>query len=121
MKNIDLKPIRTEKEYESFLDFVDEQFDRKVPKNTPEGDFLEMALLLIKDYEDKNHAIPYLDPIEAIKGKMESEGLKSKDLIGVIGSKGYVSAILNRKKPLTLKLAKIFHKKFGIPSEVLLA
>ncbi|AWW00992.1 transcriptional regulator [Arcticibacterium luteifluviistationis] len=115
-----LKPIRTEDEYEVFLEFVDEQFDKKVTKNSPEGDVLEMALLLIKDYEDKHYAIPYPDPIEAIKGKMADEGIKSKDLIGLVGSKSYISAILNRKKPLTLKIARIFHEKLGIPAEVLL-
>ncbi len=82
---------------------------------------MEKALLLIKDYEDKNYCIPYPDPIEAIKNKMKDEGLKHKDFIESIGSKAYVSAILNHKKPLTLKIAKMFHKRLGIPAEVLLS
>lgn len=65
---ITLKPIRTEEEYEAFLEFVDEQFDKKVAKDSPEGDVLEMALLLIKDYEEKHYTISYPDPIEAING-----------------------------------------------------
>lgn len=121
MKPITLKPIRAEEEYEAFLEFVDEQFDKKVAKNSPEGDVLEMALLLVKDYEDRHYSIPYPDPIEAIKSKMAEEGIKSKDFIDLIGSKSYVSAILNRKKPLTLKIAKVFHEKLGIPAEVLLS
>jgi HTH-type transcriptional regulator / antitoxin HigA len=52
---------------------------------------------------------------------MEEKGLRNKDLVNKIGSKGYVSAILSRKKPLTLELAKIFHKELGVPAEVLLS
>ena len=61
------------------------------------------------------------DPIEAIKGKMEERGMKNKDLVGTVGSKGYVSSLLNRRKPITLELAKLFHRELGIPAEVLLS
>jgi HTH-type transcriptional regulator/antitoxin HigA len=116
-----LKKIKNNKEYKACLDWVDEMFDKKVKPNTPEGDLLEVALLLIKEYEDVKYPVPLPDPIEAIKIKMEERGLKNKDLVALIGSKGYVSALLNRKKPLTLTLAKIFYKELGIPAEVLLA
>lgn len=78
-------------------------------------------LLLIKEYEDKHYPIPTPDPLEAIKLKMEERGLKNKDLVNKIGSKGYVSAILSGKKPLTLEPAKIFHKELGIPANILLS
>jgi HTH-type transcriptional regulator/antitoxin HigA len=61
------------------------------------------------------------DPIEAIRMKMSEMGLKNKDLVGKIGSKGYISSILNKRKPLTLELAKIFHKELKIPAEILLS
>lgn len=51
---------------------------------------------------------------------MEEKGIKNKDLVGKIGSKGYVSSILSKRKPLSLDMARIFHKELGIPSEVLL-
>ncbi len=116
-----LKPLRTKKEYEALLDWVDEMFDKKVKANSPEGEQLQIALLLIKQYEDEHYPIPTPDPIEAIKMKMEEKGIKSKDLVGLIGSKGYISSLLNRKKPLTLEIAKIFHKKLGVPAEILLS
>jgi HTH-type transcriptional regulator/antitoxin HigA len=80
-----------------------------------------VALLLIKEYEDKNYPIPVPDPIEAIKLKMTEKGLKNKDFIGKVGTKGYVSSILNKKKPLTLELAKWFHRELGISAEILLS
>ena len=116
-----LKPIKSKKEYDALLEWVDEMFDRKVKANTPEGGQLQIALLLIKQYEDDHYPVPMPDPIEAIKLKMEEKGIKSKDLVGVIGSKGYISSLLNRKKPLTLEIAKIFHKKLGVSAEILLS
>jgi HTH-type transcriptional regulator / antitoxin HigA len=118
---MELKPIRNDEEYEQMLEWVDEQFDLKPEPNSAEGNKLQVALLIIKAYEDIHFQVPHPDPIEAIKLKMEEMGLKSKDLVAWVGSKAYVSALLNRKKPLTLKLAKVFHEKLGIPAQVLLS
>ena len=116
-----LKPIKSKKDYEAYLDWVDSLFDKKVKPNTPEGETLHIALLLIKEYEDKHYPVPVPDPIESIKRRMLERGLKNKDLVGKIGTKGYVSAVLNKKKPLTLKLAKMFHRELGISADVLLS
>lgn len=118
---MELRIIKTKKQYQQYLDWVDNAFDRKVKPNSPEGEKLQVALLLIKQYEDIHYPIPVPDPIEAIKVKMQERGLKNKDLVGIVGTKGYVSAILNKKKPLTLELVKVFHRMFQIPAEVLLS
>ena len=119
--NMELKIIKTKKQYEQFLNWVDAQFNNKVKSNTLQGEKLQVALLLIKQYEDANYPIPLPDPIDAIKVKMNELGLKNKDLVGKMGSKGYVSSLLNKKKPLTLELAKLFHQELNIPAEVLLS
>jgi len=116
-----LKIIKTKKDYDDSLNWVDKMFDKKAKLNTPEGEKLQIALLLIKQYEDEQYPIPIPDPIEAIKIKMIEKGLKNKDLVGKVGSKGYISALLNKKKPLTLDLAKIFHNELGISSDILLS
>lgn len=116
-----LKIIKTKKDYQAYLNWVDELFDKKVAANSVEGEELQVVLLLIKQYEDIHYPIPFPDPIDAIKAKMEERGMKNKDLVGKIGTKGYVSALLNKRKPLNLELAKIFHRELGIPAEVLLA
>lgn len=116
-----LKPIKTKKDYEAFLEWVDELLAKKVKPNTPEGGTLQVALLLIKQYEDQHYQIPYPDPIEAIKAKMQEKGLRNKDLVGKIGSKGYISAVLNKKKPMTLELAKIFRRELGVSADILLS
>lgn len=98
-----LKPIKTKKDYEDYLDWVDEMFDKKVKPNSTEGQMLQIVLVLIKHYEDEHYPIPVPDPIEAIKVKMEELGLKNKDLVGKV------------------ELAKIFHRELGISAEVLLS
>ena len=118
---MELRIIRTEAQYEEYLEWVDRQFDRKVKPDSPLGEKVQVALLLIKQYEDEHHPVPLPDPIEAIKLKMQERGMRNKDLVGKVGSKGYVSALLNRRKPLTLELAKLFHRELSIPAEVLLS
>ncbi|MGM9476372.1 helix-turn-helix domain-containing protein [Pedobacter sp. GSP4] len=88
--------------------------------NTPEGDELELLLVLVKDFDEKNYQLPELDAIGVIKYKMEEMGVKAKDLEPVIGSKGHVSAILSGKRDITLKMAQKLKNYFNIPSEVFL-
>ena len=116
-----LRPIKTEQQYDEVLTWLDAQFDRQTPPNSPEGEDVQIALLLVKAYEDAHYPIPAPDPIAAIQLKMAEQGLKPKDLVGHIGSKSYVSAILNRRKPLTLAMARFFHHQLHIPASVLLA
>jgi len=118
---MELKIIKNKKEYSNCLDWVDQQFDKKIKPNSPEGEKLQIILLVIKQYEDIHFPVPLPDPIETIKMKMVEKGMRNKDLIGIIGSKGYISSILNKKKPLTLELVKIFHRELDIPAHVLLA
>jgi HTH-type transcriptional regulator/antitoxin HigA len=87
---------------------------------TSEDDELGILLLLIKDYEDRNIVMPEVDVLEFIKEKMQEKGLKNKDLIPVIGSKGYVSAILSGKRDLTLKMAARLKDFLNVPAEMFL-
>jgi HTH-type transcriptional regulator/antitoxin HigA len=116
-----LKIIVSKKEYQQYLIWADEMFNKKVSPETPEGEKLQIVLLLIKQYEDQHYPVPKPDPIDAIKSKMVDLGLKNKYFVGKLGSKGYVSAILNKRKPLTLEIARLFHNELGIPADVLLS
>ena len=88
--------------------------------NTPEGDELDLLMVLIKDYDEKHYQLPELDALEVIKYKMLEMGLKAKDLEPLIGSKGHVSAILSGKREITLKMAQKLKNYFSIPAEVFL-
>jgi HTH-type transcriptional regulator/antitoxin HigA len=112
-----IKPIRTQEDYEATIARIEEIFDAE--PDSPEGDELEILASLVETYEKKNYPIGLPDPIEAIKIRMEDLGLDRKDLESAIGSKGRVSEILNRKRPLTLPMVQKLSEKLGLPTEVL--
>lgn len=115
---MELKIIKTEEEHTKAVRRAMEIFHAE--PNTPEDDELGVLLLLIKDYEDKNHPMPEIDALEVIKLKMKEKGLKNKDLESIIGSKGHVSAVLSGKREITLKMAQKLKNFLGLPAEVFL-
>jgi len=88
--------------------------------NTSEGDELELLLVLVKDFDEKNYQLPELDALAVIKYKMKEMGVKAKDLEPIIRSKGHVSAVLSGKRDITLKMAQKLKNYFSIPSDVFL-
>jgi HTH-type transcriptional regulator / antitoxin HigA len=81
---------------------------------------LEVLSVLVRDYEARHYPIPPPDTVEAIKFRLEQQGLTSKALEGVIGSRTRVFEVLNRKRPLSLRMIRNLHDGFGIPYESLL-
>jgi len=110
--------IKTEKEYDEALERLSEIFDAK--ENSKKGQEAELLVLLIENYEDKNYAIETPDPIVAVRIRMEELELKQKDLIGVVGSKGIVSEVLNRKRRLTVKMIRNLSERLKITPNVLI-
>jgi HTH-type transcriptional regulator / antitoxin HigA len=115
---IEVKPIRTKRDYEDALVEIEKLFDAK--PGTLEGDRLEILTTLVEAYENQHYAIPLPDPVEAIKYYLESRGLSRRDLELYLGSRARVSEILNRKRPLSLEMIRQLHKGLGIPAEVLI-
>ncbi|QWD62316.1 type II toxin-antitoxin system HigA family antitoxin [Polynucleobacter sp. MWH-UH25E] len=116
----ELKPIRNEKDYMSALAEVSLFVDKEPKKGSKEADRLELLLMLIEAYEAKHYSIDPPDPVEAIKFRMEQAGLKPKDLQPMIGGLNRVYEILNRKRPLTLKMIWKLHSMLGIPADSLI-
>lgn len=114
---MNIKPIKTKKDYEQAMLRLEDLFDAK--KGTPKGDELEVLSLLIENYEREKFPIDLPDPVEAIKFRMEQLGLTQTDLAGVIGQKSRASEILNRKRKLSLDMIRQLHKEWHIPTEVL--
>jgi HTH-type transcriptional regulator/antitoxin HigA len=90
------------------------------PSGTPEGDRLDVLATLIDAYEDEHHPIDPPDPIEAIKFRMEQQGLTRKDLEAIIGTRTRVAEILNRRRGLSIAMIRRLHEKLGISAEVLI-
>ncbi len=115
---MNIKPIRTKKDYEQALARLEVIFDSK--KGTEKGDELEILGMLIENYENEKFAIGFPDPVEAIKYRMEQLGYNQTDLANVVGLKSRASEILNRKRKLSLEMIRQLHDRLNIPTEVLI-
>lgn len=113
-----IKIISTEAEYDRALARLEKIFDSKPASK--DGQEAELLALLIEDYEAKEHTIDAPDPIVAIRIRMEEMELKQKDLVGIIGSKGIVSEVLNRKRKLTVNMIRNLSHKLKIAATVLI-
>jgi HTH-type transcriptional regulator/antitoxin HigA len=113
-----MKIIRNEKDYEAALKRMDEIFSAE--SGTDDFDEMEVLTLLIENYEEEHYSMDLPDPIEAIKFRMDQEGLKQADLIPLIGSRSKVSEVLSGKAGLSLKMIRNIHRQLGISAEVLL-
>ena len=116
---MNIKPIRNDDDLAAALGRMEQMWGAEA--NTPEGDELEVLALLIEKYEDEHHPMPPSDPIEAIKFRMDQQGLTPRNLEAYIGPSGRVSEVLNRKRPLSLRMIKRLHEGLHIPYESLLA
>ena len=117
---MNIKPIRTEIDYEQALENLENIFD--APKGTPENDLAEVLVTLINKYELEHYPIEAPDPIEAIKIRMAEMDLHQKDLMDFIGTKsrGTISNILNKRRPLTLPVIRAIGPKLGLSFDILI-
>jgi HTH-type transcriptional regulator/antitoxin HigA len=115
---MELKPIRTKKDYQTALATVDQLWNARA--KSLEADRLDVLAMLIESYERQHFPIPDPDPIEFLNHVMEARGLVRKDLEPYIGPRGRVSDILNRTRPLTLEMIRRLADGLKIPAEVLI-
>lgn len=115
---MEIRPIKTKADYKAALKEVETLMSAE--QGSENGDRLEVMVTLIEAYERVHYPIDFPDPIEAIKFRMEQQGLTVEDLVEVIGRKNRVYEILARKRPLTLRMIEGLHEVFSIPAESLL-
>jgi HTH-type transcriptional regulator/antitoxin HigA len=111
------KLIKTEKDYRAALRRIEEIFGAK--RGTPEGDELELLATLVELYEDEAFPIGLPSPVEAIRFRMEQQGLRPKDLAPHLGGANRVSEVLSGKRALTTAMIHKLHHELGIPAHVL--
>lgn len=114
----EIKPIRTEEDYEGTLARIDELMGGKY--GSTEGDELDVLVTLAESWEDEHYPMGYPEPHEAIRFRMEQAGLRPRDLIPIFGSRARVSDVLSGKRAITMPMARALHEHLGIPADVLL-
>ena len=116
---MNIKPIRNDEDLRAAFGRLELVYQAQ--EGTTEADEMEILVTLIEAYENKHFSISTADPIEAIKFRMEQQGLTPKDLEPYIGSSGRVSEVLNHKRGLSLPMVKRLHEGLNIPYESLLS
>lgn len=115
---MNIKPVRTKADHRAALKEIESLMNARA--NTPEGERLDVLVTLVEAYERKHFPMDMPDPVEAIKFAMEQRGLTVKDLESMIGRTNRIYEVLNRKRPLTLKMIWRLHQGLGIPAECLI-
>ena len=114
------KVIKSDTEHAAALARLDELMAADPAPGTRKSEELELLSLLVERYEDERFPLGLPDPVEAIRVRMQEEGLRPRDLAPYLGGANKVSEVLARKRPLTLKMMRALHEGLGIPAEVLL-
>jgi HTH-type transcriptional regulator/antitoxin HigA len=115
---IDVKPIRNAADHDAAIAEVKRLWGSKA--GTSDGDRLDVLATLIDAYEAQHEPMDRPDPIEAIRFRMEQQGLTRKDLEPLLGTRTRVSEVLNRKRALSIAMIRRLHAKLGIAAEVLI-
>ena len=116
---MNIKPIRNDIDLSNAMRRLEAVFQAQ--EGTPEADEMEILVTLIEAYENKHYPIGPADPVDAIKFRMDQQGLTARDLEVYIGPSGRVSEVLNGKRPLSLSMIRRLHEGLRIPYESLLA
>ena len=115
-----IRPVKTEADYTAVLQEISSLMASDPTLDTPEGDRLDVLITLVQAYEARHHAIEPPDAIEAIKFRMEQQGLTPRDLEPMIGSRGRVSEVLSGKRRLSMAMVWRLHQGLGIAAETLI-
>ncbi len=115
---MEVKLIRTKRDYKNALARIEEIFDAK-PKSK-EGDELDLLVTLVEKYEEEKYPMPAPEPIEAIRFMMEQMGIDDNELGLILNSRSRASEILNRKRKLSIAHIRKLTKHLKIPADVLI-
>jgi HTH-type transcriptional regulator/antitoxin HigA len=113
-----LKPIKTDADHEAALKEIERLWG--AAEGTADGDRLEILTTLAEAYEEAHFPMDLPDPIEAIKFRLEQQGVDKKALIGIIGNRTRVYEVLRRDRALSLTMIQKLNQHLKIPAEVLI-
>ena len=114
----DIKPIRSERDYEAALAEIERLWGAK--SGTPEGDRLDVLVTLVDAYETEHYPMDPPDPVDAITFRMEQQGLTRRDLENMIGSRARISEVLDRRRGLSIAMIRRLNATLGISADILI-
>lgn len=114
----DVKPIRSAEDHEAAMAEVERLWGSK--SGTPDGDRLDVLATLIDAWEADHFPMDPPDPVDAIRFRMEQQGLTRRDLEDILGTRGRVAEVLNGKRALSIAMIRRLNEKLGISADVLI-
>ncbi len=99
------------------MERFEELFQAK--SGTKESDEADMLALVIKDYEERHYVIEAPDPIEAIKYRMQQQGITNKQLADILGYKSRVTDLFKKNRKINLAMIRKLHDSLHIPLQSL--
>ena len=115
---MNIKPIRSSKDYRATLREINSLMGAEA--GSPAGEKLDVLVTLVEAWERKHFPMELPEPVDAIRFQMEHGGLSARDLVPMIGQLNRVYEVLNRRRPLTLRMIWNLHQQLGIPLESLI-
>lgn len=107
------KVIRSETENEAAIALASE-LEHRANLTTEESALLDLLVTLIEQYEEEHYLIPESSPLDILLHLMQSNECKQEELVGVIGSRGVVSEVVNGKRGISKTQAKALADYFNV-------
>lgn len=118
---MDIRPIRTEEDYDWALSEIERYFEHAPDPGTPEADRFDVLAALLEAYENRRWKIEAPDPLETLKAFMEASGRSQAELAALIGSRSRASEVLRRRRRLTLDMISRISREWKLPADLLVA
>ena len=118
--DMDIRPLRTEADYDWALAEIEPYFTNPPPVDTAAAERFDVLAALIELYETHHWPIEPPDPVDAIRARMELSDYSQADLARLLGSRSRASEILARRRGLTMEQAYRLHREWHIPAEALI-
>lgn len=117
---MDVRPVRTEDDYDWALAELAPYFEREPEPGSPEADRFDVLSELVAAYENRHYPIPEVDPVDVIRSVMAERGLAQADLAELFGSRSRASEVLGRKRPLTIEMIRALTAAWSIPADLII-
>jgi HTH-type transcriptional regulator/antitoxin HigA len=112
---VKLSTIQSERHYRAMVDFMNKLLDKIGDReNHPLMGLLDAVTIFARDYEGRNIEIPDAEPSSVLRLLMEQHDLRQTDLAKIFGFQSNVSEILNGKREINARQARVLGKRFGV-------
>ena len=104
--------IKNEADYQHALSTVESMMSQDLSKD--ESELFDLLVNLIDQYEEVHYPVDDADPQAMLQFFMEQRGLRQADLVGVIGSSGVVSEVVQGKREISKQQARSLGELFSV-------